>query len=827
MTDKEQQQIIELTEPNALVLAGPGCGKTYILARRIFHAIELKVAKPEDMLCLTFTNRAAREMQDRIEGLLGSVPQGLFVGNLHRFCLRFLFANRLIAPDSSILDDEDFQVFLEENIGETALRHGPEYIRRYSAWLYQEEHGHRHRLHRRLPADPSPDDELNAEVYRRYKAQNHLIDFDDILLLAYTALMDSEPGTLLMTGYKWIQVDEVQDLNPLQLALINLIQAPNAQVLYLGDERQAIFGFTGAGRDALESVRRRCAGHIYHLRHNYRSPLQLVKVCNDFAFQYLDIDPSMLPDSINGHGDTNCLQLMKLRETELPFFECSIAREFLRNKEETTAILVHTNNEAAMMSNELTRHGLEHVLIHRDDLFTGVDFKTLWCHLAVAANPIRRGEWARLLYQTRSTKTLAQARLLVARMSEAGMCPDVLLDLNKPTDAQLLTEIWSSETPIVVLDTETTGLNVFSDDVIQISAVKYCCGEIVPNSTFEIFIKSDKPLPAMLGTTPNPMVKVYANAKKVEAEEAFTTLAEYLDGCILAGHNLNFDIPILRHNISRRTTQTTPPELGLEAPRIDTLRLSQLLYPKLWSHTLEKMVEHLGLEGTNSHNASDDVVATTNLLKHLADVAVTRINLHSAYRNEPRIRRIAARFSERYSPIYYHIQQELNNPKPGDRNSLAAAIEDAHFYFSGNGLIDEIQHFHYVLDLVRKLLVDPSKESTLRDQLNAHLTDLLTFNEGDLFANGIIRERLIVMTIHKAKGMEMDNVIVFNGSNGFGNSEENLRLFYVAMSRAKRRLLIGFSLDPARRLGSLARSFHALTEQELVILKMQERNRMP
>lgn len=94
--DAQQQQIIELSDTTALVLAGPGCGKTHILARRVFHASAH--TDFDEMLCVTFTNRAAREMKQRIEAYMGYVPQNLFVGNMHRFCLRFLYENRSSMP---------------------------------------------------------------------------------------------------------------------------------------------------------------------------------------------------------------------------------------------------------------------------------------------------------------------------------------------------------------------------------------------------------------------------------------------------------------------------------------------------------------------------------------------------------------------------------------------------------------------------------------------------------------------------------------------------------------------------------------------------------
>lgn len=820
MTDEDQQRIIRLREPSALVLAGPGCGKTYILARRVFDAALRQGVPLENMLCLTFTNRAAREMKDRVEQLFGRVPGGLFVGNLHRFCLRFLFANRLIAPDTSVVDDEDFETFAAES-GIRTRAGAHEYFAHGLSELFQEERGHLVKLHGRS-YNYSDDDILALEEYRRYKRENHLIDYDDILLLAYDALLDAEPGSLRMTGYSWIQVDEVQDLSPVQLAIIKLIKSQDASALYLGDERQAIFGFTGAGRDVLENIRRDCRGHIFHLHRNYRSPRQLVDLCNDFAYRHLDIDPQLLPVSVRGDGMPDCLQIYQGPKFRLVQMARALAcRRLAESPGETCAILVHTNREALQMSEALEEKNIGHIVLTQNDIFHEVPYKTIWCHLAVGQRPERRGEWSRLLYQTGAAKTLGGARRMVARMTELGICPDAMLDIDSPTDVERLLDLWSDYgRTVAVLDTETTGLDVFTDDVVQISAVKYRGGRRVEGSEFNIFLRTDKPIPAMLDDVPNPLAATYAKARKFDAAKGLGFFAEYMAGCIPAGHNLTFDLTVLRHNYLRRSSRGAPAWTLRDSGRIDTLRLSRLLYPRLWSHRLGEMIAYLGLEGVNSHDAADDCDATGKLLSALAEAAAPRLPYHRRFRTSDDVRKVAARFRKAYAEAYADLRASLDNSEPGADNTLSAAIRAAHGYFTERGIIEEIQHFGYVVGLIDKLVVDSAAEHTLRAQLDAHLAELLSFNEGDLFAQGVVRERLIVLTIHKAKGMEMDNVIVFDGSGGFGAGEETMRVLYVAMSRARQRLAIGFSGSPERKLGELARRFRTIPPDEQMILLM-------
>lgn len=822
--DSGQQRIIELEAPAALVLAGPGCGKTHILARRVLHASVMRGIPYGRMLCLTFTNRAAREMVGRIENYIGSVPGELFVGNLHRFCLQFLFANRLVHPDTAVLDDEDAEILAGENFD--SFVRNIEHVQKVAAMLYQREHRHPESIIRTSKRHVSSNDIIDAGIYRRFKEENRLIDFDDILMMTYTAIRDASPGTLKMTDYEWIQIDEVQDLSPLQLAIVEILAAKKSEILYLGDEQQAIFGFTGAGIEALEGVRRKCAGNIHHLTRNYRSHKQLVELCNDYAVRFLDISPELLPESVNGPGPSDCLRLMQAPANMLTELMCPLARSLSgRNGSDSTAVLVRSNLEGRKVSEALESHGIRHILLTQHDLFRGADFKTLWSHLAVCERPERHSEWARLIYQCRGTRTLSEARQLTGRMNRMAICPKTLLDMDSPTDienaATILNDISAT---VCVIDTETTGLNVDEDDIVQISAVKMCGGSIIPDSEFNVYIRSDRPVPAMLGDVENPLADLLGRVDAVEPSAGLMMFAQYIDGCIPAGHNLGFDIAILRNNISRHTTLPTPECLADGNSGIDTLRLSRLLYPNLWSHSLGFMTGYLGLKGVNSHLADDDVAATAELLSALAPTIVDHSASHRNFRAEERTRRIAARFEARYGELYRNTLTIMDSPEDEDDrcSALARAFDRAYMHFLVQGAVKAIPHFGYVIDLIDKIIVDRGNEHTLRAQASAHLNEILGFNEGDLFAQGVVRERLIVLTVHKAKGMEMDNVVIHNASSGFGSEEESMRILYVAMSRARQRLVVCCSTDPTRRLGELVQRFEPISSQDQTIMRMQE-----
>ena len=824
--DRKQQELIELYGTSALVLAPPGCGKTHILARRIFYANAMHGIEFDKMLCITFTNRAAREMKSRITGYLGYSPQDLFVGNIHRFCLRFLYVNGLISPDTSILDEEDQLDYLLSSFGISKAKDVKAFLEA-AAYIYQCDNDHPSWVMRRPEEMPSPYMRDLVAEYVKFKAENKLIDFDEILLRTYTALLYADADNYQMTGYTWIQVDETQDMTPLQLAIIELVSEDYKRTaLFLGDEQQAIFSFLGAGGRALDIVKRMCKDKVIHLYRNYRSPSYLVSLCNELALNWLGIDEALLPSAMTDDTETDPLTAYISAGNSLQLTTAATARYWLDNNPgESVTILVRTNREGDDMSYILSSLGLPHFHISKQDVFHQIAFKTIWSHLAVVANPLQWHAWSRLLYQTDTIRTMREARLLVAELRRRAISVD---DLFLPPSQWRLSRFCNSMTngdTVVVFDTETTGLDVFNDDIVQISALKMKNGKIIPGTEFEIFIETDKALPPTLKDgIPNPLIGIYAQAKKHTATDAIAMFCAYIgDADVLAGHNIAFDCGILRNYIPRVLSKEADAIFGDEIRHIDTLALARLLFPDLRSHSLAALLDYLKIDETNSHNASDDVAATAALMQAIMPEACKRFTDATAdepyiHRPGAQILRIAARLRKKYGDLYSSSRLRLTLPG----FSLAEAVDEAHAYFTATDSIEPIKHFDYILQLIDNFIVDDAKEQGFAAQLAAHLYDLLTFHESDLFACGLVKERLSVMTVHKAKGLESDNVIVADAASRFGRADESIRLLYVAFSRARRRLAVGIGRQPDKILSSLLHHFRVLSPQEIRVAVKSE-----
>ena len=867
--DKYQVPVVEASQGYHLVLASPGCGKTHILAERIRYARERGV-KYEDMLCLTFTNRAAREMTNRIQKVVGGDFSELMVGNVHRFCSKFLFEQGRIPADSAIIDDEeavsiiaDYRNEDEEGVTRDFNRYkGYQTIIFFQHFIYQLEHQHpwKYYLHPESFTDDDREavkhicasqkieydeqavvniyhhaqeymDEANAPgldgktadrirvllwkmyyagCYARYKEENHLFDFEDLLLYTYD-IYRSDPTC---KRYPWIQVDEVQDLNGMQLAIIDLLTAEdNPMVMYLGDEQQAIFSFMGAKVETLTLLKMRCKGNIHHLQRNHRSPKYLLDVFNDYAEKQLKIDRELLPLSDNDtkatSGDLRIIHSSTI-EAEHKDITTEALSLYEQNKEERTAVIVSANSDADRISEAMTEAGLTHFKVSGRDLFDTPDVKLLLAHLSVLSNEHNSIAWTRIMKGVRAFPSHALARRFNWKLKQLALSPsDFLLYPESCYTAEFLRAY--DEEEIVVFDTETTGLNVFQDDIIEIAAIRIKGGEVV-GEPLDLYIETDKPILPMLGDKENPMYAIYhekmSTGELLSPSDALRRFLAYVGTSPILGHNANYDYNILDNNLQRYCNDTMQAH---DIRCFDSLKLIRLLAPSLHSYKLESLLETFQLAGVNSHQAIDDVKATVSLVRLCAGKAREKQAQQAAFIRHPKVKPFANVLRSNYGECYREAVNRLYKLSTDHEPALVSELSAAYNAFRLDGLINDIPRLDYILRYLRiDMLTDETVANALAPQLSQYIMDINTLKEADFCNSKSILERIYVTTVHKAKGLEFDNVIIFDAADGrYPNAynktkqqdEEDARKFYVAMSRAKRRLFIAYALQMVDRHG--------------------------
>ena len=837
----EQQRVIEATGGHHLVLAPPGCGKTAVLAERIVWAREHGVSFG-DMACLTFTNRAARGMRERIVERLTDVAglDDLFVGNVHRFCSRFIFDHGIMPEQTAVIDNDTSFSIMADFLGENELKvlGDNKERQRYSQYLnlqhlmYQCEHRYPSRLmvHRdaltsqalkelclafRLPynqescislyrmADHYLSEKallsreathllisLNvARQYERYKRQNDLLDFEDLLLVAYDALSSHQAEH----RFRWLQIDEVQDLNPLQLAIIDYCTAPDATVVYLGDPQQAIFSFMGAKTDTLALLHQRAGdAHFHNFYVNYRSPRYLLEAFNRYAESELGIHPDLLPSTQNQTPRQPAdLQLM---EADTNIDEANmVAREVRRIYDmyphDSVAVVVAFNSDADEVSAALG--ALPHFKISGVDCFTTPDMRLLLAHLAVVGMEQNFIAWSHLLTGLNIYSSNSASRQFVRAMMELSISPVDFIDY---ADSTYIAEFISAyeQTDVVVFDTETTGLSVFEDDVVQIAAVKVRQGRVVEE--LNLFVETQRPIPEMLGDVPNPLIEEYARQPHLTAADALQRFCDFTRGCAILGHNATYDYQIMAHNMQRHA-----PHLSMQRlwpVYFDSLKLARLLHPRQKSYKLKDLLVQLQLEGQNSHLANDDIMATRSLMIHCYDCARSVVGRQMEFMH--RHRKVIERFRHLYANLFCHARSRLY--VQSDQPVLSRELQYAYDYLRTVERIRVQPKLPYIINYIERELLTPLSGCSLGEQLSRHIQDLTTMKEADLCGTLSMTERVFVSTVHKAKGLEFDHVIVYDAVEGKYPSvyagaspsaaQEEARKFYVAISRARKRLVV-------------------------------------
>lgn len=881
--DAHQEEAINLRHGRHLVLAPPGCGKTEILTERVRRALEAGIALT-DMLCLTFTNRAARGMQERIEENFQDRSMGeLYVGNLHRFCSKLLFESEAVPETATIIDEDDAREVIDSLARERLSENRPpvseglplpedplpgfvaDFIQQRAAELLQKD--------RCFPADtiqkaPAPevnqrnlelfasfgllafDEKHNPKVnedrvdeiardYLAYKESQELLDFNDLLLKAWLFLTDKRS---FVKRYSWIQVDEVQDLSPLQLAIVEQLwnaNAPSSVCVFFGDEQQAIFSFMGAKLERLEDLSR--THEVHHLHRNFRSPSYLLDLFNKFAVHELDADPALLPRAEKiSKAPKGALRLLAAYSAK---DQIELLGELARlaPEGETTAVLVPSNAMADTLSNRLKDLKVEHFKISGSDLFRMDVLKTAKAYLGILKDDFQTAPWAQLISRlTRKDTSLKRIRDYLAReFPEYGLLPSDLLhySVENPNEPMSLLDdftraYWGE---LVVFDTETTGLEVGLDDVIQIAARKLRGGRCV--DTLTLFLKTSREIPKMLGNIPNPMVEVYeaerARGSLLDPALAFKKFLAFVGDAPVVGHNVEYDVNIvnaqyavLKDRMEKAFADGVDVSVlprayarGELMKRYDTLRISYALervicrekgLKRLPSHKLKDLIRILEVEGTNSHKADDDVAATEGLLARFYGLARPLVEKQRKFLLKPSIRNMSQTLRSALSEIYEEHRNLSYRPQsPEDPAILVQVlrefIESLPNHTEVQDQIDEIRKklplLYAYLDSV---LIEKEKSRTLYAQLQRYLVHINSLKEADLCSSDVVRDRVFLSTVHKAKGLEFENVVIADARDGvypFFKSktpearEEDARKFYVALSRAKKTITITWPLE--------------------------------
>ncbi|MDR0703234.1 MAG: UvrD-helicase domain-containing protein [Azoarcus sp.] len=285
----QQTEAVTLSAQHALVLAGAGSGKTRVLTTRIAWLLNNGLASPSGILAVTFTNKAAREMQTRIEAMLSASPRGMWIGTFHGLCNRLLRAHHRdagLAPLFQILDTAD-QLSAVKRLLKTLNVDDEKFPPRDLLYFINAHKEAGLRPHAIEPLDDYT--RRRTALYQEYEAQcqrESVVDFAELLLRCYELLQRNEPiRRHYQQRFRYILVDEFQDTNTLQYRWLKLLAAEGgeggAALFCVGDDDQSIYRFRGAEVGNMRDFEREFqVRHVIRLEQNYRSHGNILEAAN-------------------------------------------------------------------------------------------------------------------------------------------------------------------------------------------------------------------------------------------------------------------------------------------------------------------------------------------------------------------------------------------------------------------------------------------------------------------------------------------------------------------------------------------------------------------
>ena len=422
--NQEQREAVDHFEGPLLVLAGAGSGKTRVLTTRIAHLIHERGVPPDRILAVTFTNKAAGELRDRISSLLGAAPKGMWTGTFHALGARMLRRHAPLLGWSNtftIFDAEQSLRLIKrttEDVGLDTRLWSPKAIR-----------GHLSSAKNQL-IGPQQFVEENAEgfdvfarnvakVYPAYqkslRAQN-AFDFDD-LLVKPVELLESNGDLLAMyrSRFHFLLVDEYQDTNRAQFRFVELLASEHRNLMVVGDDDQSIYGWRGADiRNILDFETAFAGAHTVRLEQNYRSTEVILSAANAVIAENVDRKGKTLRTDRTG-GERITLVTTSSETDEARWIADQIEARVsegpgLAYRE--MSILYRTNAQSRALEDVFRRRGLPYQIVGGVRFYERREIQDVLAYLRLISNPLDAGAFERVVnYPRRGVGNTSLERL--------------------------------------------------------------------------------------------------------------------------------------------------------------------------------------------------------------------------------------------------------------------------------------------------------------------------------------------------------------------------------------------------------------------------------
>ena len=569
--NNKQKEAVENTEGPVLVIAGAGSGKTKVLTHKIAFLIQEKQVKPWNILAITFTNKAANEMKQRVENLLSDSSNDIWMGTFHSICVRILrrYIDR-IGFDSSfiIFDTSDQRTLVKDCLKELKV---DDKLFTDRAVLSEISNAKNEMLEPRAYSVKYANDfrkETIGKVYELYQKrlrENNAIDFDDIINYTIKILTENQDVLEYYTEkFKYVLVDEYQDTNKAQFMLISILASKYGNITVVGDNDQGIYSFRGADISNILNFERDFPGtKIIKLEQNYRCTGNILKAANAvIKHNETKYDKKLWTE--NNEGNIPCIYSGDDEYDEASYIINQI--RFLKTEEyfkfSDFAVLYRMNSQSRAIEDILRREDIPYKIIGGLKFYERKEIKDIIAYLRLIFNPSDNMSLKRIINEPK--RGIGKTSLdNIAKISEET--GDSMYDIIKNAEKYGLNRVYLNSREFIeaIEELRSKKDNMLISDLIK---------ETLKKTGYTKALELENTVEAE--TRIQNLDEFLTVAIEFEEESADNTLAEFLEGITLSS-----DVDNLEDEEESVTLMTLHSAKGLEFPVVFLVGMEEGIFP--------------------------------------------------------------------------------------------------------------------------------------------------------------------------------------------------------------------------------------------------------
>lgn len=583
--NKEQREAVLQTEGPVLILAGAGSGKTRVLTYRIAYLIEEKSVYPSNILAITFTNKAAKEMRERVQSLIGC-SENMWISTFHSACVRILRKNvdslRDYKKNFIIYDSKDQEALVKECLKELNLNEKNFPFRTVSAEIS----GAKDML---LTPDKYYDRNMHdmrkrklADIYKLYQKKlqkNNAMDFDDILYRT-VELFELNPDILqyYQNKFKYIMVDEYQDTNFSQYTLIRLLAKQHKNLCVVGDDDQSIYSWRGADIGNILNFEKDFPGaKVVKLEQNYRSTQVILDAANSVIRNNFARKNKKLWTE-NGEGRSIVFHSAMDEWGEANFIMGEVERMIAQENREMGdfAILYRTNAQSRVLEEACMSYGVPYRIVGGFKFYDRKEVKNIIAYLRVIQNP---------------DEDLSLKRIInIPKRGIGNTTLDAITEYARNTGDSLFGALLEADSIVGVSTKARKGIKEFvrimSDlmGIAETEQVSKLVKEVLERTGYLDELEKDEDEESQ--TRAENIKELLSATLEFEAKNENATLPDFLEQMALMS-----DIDAIEDGKSALTMMTLHSAKGLEYPFVFISGMEEGVFPSQRSYFEEKQME--------------------------------------------------------------------------------------------------------------------------------------------------------------------------------------------------------------------------------------------